>query len=449
MNSISSHRLNLPRRLTPAVACLSVALGSLPVDAAESSLVYPGTDGRLVYATWSVRGQTNSVNKIPDFSYAGYKGGGVAIPLVPVRATVNPVTGDDSASIQAAIDQVAALTPDANGIRGAVLLNAGTYDCANTLFIRTSGVVLRGQGNLSSGGTRIRNTSASSQELAVVRLEGTDQRTNTNQTNITSAYVAVGSRTLTVASASAYAVGDTIAIVRTPNQTWIDLMGTSGFDTPWTTTTYTIMFERKVTAKSGNTLTFDAPLTHVIETQYGGGYVTKFSNPGRIQNVGVENIWMEGRDSTSADTRAHFAVETEWVDNAWIRDVTGRYLQEGFRLGDGSKHVTLQDCAAIEFRGSYSGSFVYPYRIEYHKTGGLYGGGYNLIQRCYADEARHSYVPGPRLSGPDVILDVLSRRDIEHSGPHQRYASGQLMDNLSVPRITVNNRGNGGTGHGW
>jgi len=34
-----------------------------------TSLVYPGTDGRLVYVADSLG------NKIPDFSNAGYKGG--------------------------------------------------------------------------------------------------------------------------------------------------------------------------------------------------------------------------------------------------------------------------------------------------------------------------------------------------------------------------------------
>ena len=36
-----------------------------------TTLVYPGTDGRLVYIADSLG------NKIPDFSNAGYKGGGV------------------------------------------------------------------------------------------------------------------------------------------------------------------------------------------------------------------------------------------------------------------------------------------------------------------------------------------------------------------------------------
>src|SRR5687767_13201695 len=48
-----------------------------------SSWVYPGPDGRLVYKK-DERG-----NQVPDFSYAGYLGGGVALPSVPVVQTLS------------------------------------------------------------------------------------------------------------------------------------------------------------------------------------------------------------------------------------------------------------------------------------------------------------------------------------------------------------------------
>jgi hypothetical protein len=38
-----------------------------------------------------------------------------------------------------------------NGFRGAVLLNAGNYNCKRGLTIKTSGVVLRGSGSGSDG----------------------------------------------------------------------------------------------------------------------------------------------------------------------------------------------------------------------------------------------------------------------------------------------------------
>src|SRR4051812_3868475 len=67
-------------------------------------------------------------NRLPDFSHAGYGGGGVALPDVPARVLVSPMGGDAGARIQAAIDYVCGLAPDAQGIRGAVQLAAGRYE---------------------------------------------------------------------------------------------------------------------------------------------------------------------------------------------------------------------------------------------------------------------------------------------------------------------------------
>src|SRR4051812_1937251 len=83
---------------------------------------YSGADGRMLYQPQPLG------DHIEDYSTAGYMGGTVPIPDVPIKQTVNPVAGDNASSIQAAINAVAALPLDANGFRGAVYLNAGTYD---------------------------------------------------------------------------------------------------------------------------------------------------------------------------------------------------------------------------------------------------------------------------------------------------------------------------------
>src|SRR5207244_1168214 len=64
------------------------------------STVNVGPDGKLVYS-YDPNG-----DRIPDFSECGYGGGGVTIPDVPVKVTLQPVAGDNSPQIQAAIDQV-------------------------------------------------------------------------------------------------------------------------------------------------------------------------------------------------------------------------------------------------------------------------------------------------------------------------------------------------------
>ena len=68
------------------------------------------------------------------------------IPEVPVKAVVSWMPGDNTARIQQAIDYVSSLEPDAQGFRGAVLLEKGCYEIAGGLTISASGVVLRGSG---------------------------------------------------------------------------------------------------------------------------------------------------------------------------------------------------------------------------------------------------------------------------------------------------------------
>src|SRR5437870_5187055 len=98
-----------------SAACLifTVSLclcGSTQPQTAPRRFVSQGANNKLVYDT-DARG-----NRIPDFSHAGYQGGGVAIPDAPVRVIVTPGKGDNTARIQAAIDYVAGLPPDAQGL---------------------------------------------------------------------------------------------------------------------------------------------------------------------------------------------------------------------------------------------------------------------------------------------------------------------------------------------
>jgi len=97
-----------------AAFALTAAL-AVPALAKEypSPVLPGGQDGKLKYETLA-RG-----DRVPDYSHAGYRGGGVPLPLLPAKVQVAPAEGDDGARIQAAIDFVSGLAPDANGHRGA------------------------------------------------------------------------------------------------------------------------------------------------------------------------------------------------------------------------------------------------------------------------------------------------------------------------------------------
>ena len=127
------------------IILLVVATSVAVAGQGRSKWVYLDAQQKLRYAT-DPRG-----NRIMDFSHAGYGGGGVALPVVRVVRTVRASPGDNTALIQSALDEVSRGPIGADGFRGAVLLEPGTYHVSLTLRIAATGVVLRGSGSGETG----------------------------------------------------------------------------------------------------------------------------------------------------------------------------------------------------------------------------------------------------------------------------------------------------------
>jgi hypothetical protein len=143
---------------------VTVESPGLPLPPVPERLVAEGAGG-LIYSPYANQGQTNAVHTVPDYSRAGYMGGGVALPFVPSVVVLEPAAGDDGARIQGAINSVAAMPLGPNGFRGAILLKAGDYEVASTLNINASGIVIRGEGSQENGGTRIIYTATTQSNL--------------------------------------------------------------------------------------------------------------------------------------------------------------------------------------------------------------------------------------------------------------------------------------------
>lgn len=126
-------------------------------DSAPLVSMSPG--GKLIYKPYSDKG-----DRILDFSQCGYMRSEIPIPDVPVVETLTPPAGrakpvgkmaypvgpDSRGLIQGAIDKVAKRDPDAQGLRGAVLLKKGTWYVYGGLRV-LPGVVLRGEGDGEDG----------------------------------------------------------------------------------------------------------------------------------------------------------------------------------------------------------------------------------------------------------------------------------------------------------
>jgi hypothetical protein len=413
-----------------------------PPPPPSAQWVHFGPNGTLVYYSDSLG------NRLPDFSYAGYMGGGVPLPVLPVKTTINPIAGDNTANIQNAINAVSALTPDANGFRGAVLLNPGIYQIAGTLLINASGVVLRGSGDSTNNGTVLLVTGTARN---VITVGGTGSWSKTGSTYyITNAYVPLGATNFNVSGSPPFTVGANIVIQRPQTQPWIDAIDMTNLTNPWTPGTG-LRFERKIVAINGNQITVDAPLCNPIESVWTTGQVYQVTDSGRIQNVGIENLCGVGQiaDYPSNILTGTF-ISYQDIKNSWAHDILMSGWGNGFSLND--KWCTVQDC--IYTNPATGTSSAAPAAYTFGGSAAL-----SLFQRCTSYGGYyHIMVTQAATPGPDVFLNFNCFGTHYNGGPHQRWAAGALHDNIIMapdsqggytPYLAINNRGNDGSGQGW
>lgn len=417
---------------------------------AVSSWVFPGTGDQLVYTP------DGQADHILDYSNVGYQGGIVPIPSVPVQTVVNPGPGDDTALIQAAIDQVSALPLDANGFRGAVLLTAGEYQINDHLEIRASGVVLRGEGD-SETGTVLRATGTDQRTLVQVSGTGAQSRVPGTEHNLVETYVPVGTRTFQVDSTAGLRVGDTVVVRRFGNAAWLSAISMDQLGAgSWQPGLRDLEFDRVITRIEGDWVTVDAPLANAVEQQYGGGSISRYVWPGRIENVGIEQL--RGiTDFTSPTDEDHSwsFISLAAVQNAWVRDATAEHFAFAtVEVGKTAKWVTVQQCRSLAPISQIIGDRRYPFHVNGELT---------LVRDCYSEEGRHDFANSQLVAGPNVFVDSQAVNAYDGSGPHLHWSVGTLFDNLNIQpaasgggsghrgTLDIENRGNlgGGGNHGW
>jgi hypothetical protein len=397
-------------------------------------------NGRLVYTPDSLG------NRIPDFSYCGYKSGNDSIPDLPVRVIVPPAAGDATTRIQAAIDFVSKQTADAKGFRGVVLLQPGTYLVEGALRLHTSGVVIRGSG---IGKTILRGTGAS--RATLIEINGVDDRISGDTISIQTNYVPVNATSFEVAGAKGIRPGQEIQIIRPSVQEWIELLGTDHFgggitSLGWKPGQRDIRWSRTVTAVNGNHVTIDAPLTTALDKIYGGGKVVPFNWKGRITDCGVEALSLES-DFNKANTRDEdhrwMAITIDNAKDCWVRRVSFNYFAgSAVAVYENAARITIEDCIAEKPVSELGGE-----RRNVFFTAGQQ----TLFQRCFSSEGIHDFATGFCAPGPNAFVQCEAKNAYGFSGGIDSWASGVLFDIVNVDgnAISFLNRGQDGQGAGW
>jgi len=408
-------------------------------NAPISSWAQVAESGRLAYR------HLPSGDRMVDFSYAGYGGGGVKLPKLAVKKTVQPSGGDDTATIQEVIDEVAQL-PLSHGVRGAVLLTKGHFRCRGTLRLNADGIVLRGSGAQKSG-TIIEMTAEPHLGVAVgSRME--IQATGTPVPAL-DAYVASGAQSLDVADPSTFVVGDRVQIVRPVTSTWLAFMGMDSLSRNGRKETWvsgSLETVRTIARIAGTRLFFDVPLTDSYDKAYlgpGGATVVKVTEKGEIANVGIESIrFVAPARKIILSDKPFDGLAMQGVVDGWARDLQFVDVTEAVEIARTSRRVTVED-VDVEQSTPIQGA-AKPADFSLNGT-------QILVDRCSAAGDNVFYIAvGPAMQGPNVVLHC-SFHGNGHIQPHQRWSTGILIDSCEVRDggIDLMNRGEMGSGHGW
>ncbi|MEI9955929.1 MAG: DUF6298 domain-containing protein [Ferruginibacter sp.] len=400
--------------------------------------------GKLLYTPDSLG------NRIPDFSYCGYKASEQTIPDVAIQIVVPVAKGDATLRIQSALDYVASLPVDANGFRGAVLLQKGEYEILGQLQINASGVVLRGSG-MNEGGTTL--IGAGTGRLALIKIIGKKNEVSKGELKIIDSYVPVNATSFKVNQTYDNKKDDyrTNIIIRRPStKEWIAALGTAEFGggisaLGWKPGDRDIFFDRTIAKIEGNTITIDAPLTTALDSTYGGGSVY-FYTDNRINNAGVENLHcVSTYDKNNLKDEDHRwnAINVENAEDAWVRQINfENFAGSAVSVLETSKRITVEDCRSTNPISEIGGQRRYTFLTTGQQT---------LFQRCYAEYGYHDFAVGYCAPGPNAFVQCESHLPYSFSGAIDSWASGILLDVVNVDgnALRFGNRGQDANGAGW
>ncbi|CAO3563972.1 unnamed protein product [Mortierella alpina] len=364
-------------------------------------------------------------------------------------------------------------------IRGAVLLKKGTYRVAGALIINKSGVVLRGEGQ-DSNGTVIIATGKIQRDFMLVngmlsssmgseakqkekaRTRDMMPRNGYKSSNKAETrarkgvYIPVGTTTIQVDDVTGFYIHDKIGIERLGDEKWIADIGmdklpprpdTTKASTQWTPKSYTFRFERTIVGvdRANRALIVDIPMVMNFDPKYERAkiYHLVHKTP-LISDAGVENLHLvSAYNSKDPEDEMHgwYGVVVDNAINGWVANVTTKHFVSGIFASIWSRFITVQDCAVLDpISKPSSGGRRYQFNLS---------GQMGLDKRCHTNHGRHDFITQGRVCGPNVFVDSEGDQANNDSGPHERWATGVLYDNIASNKIIIGNRSWSGSGQGW
>ncbi|MEJ5961881.1 peptidoglycan-binding protein [Pedobacter immunditicola] len=446
----------MPLYLLIALVSILTLNVSIQAQTSADNRMVKFENNKLVY------NQDKEFNRIPDFSFAGYKNSNVDVPAIKnVIRTISPIPGDNTDHINKAIQASKNVPKDDHGQRGVLLLKKGKYDVYGIINVDVDGLVIRGEGsgNNPDEATVIygRGNSPAQRNIMVVGSGTKKWQKATLQTDIVTDFVQVSSNSFEIKDAKPYQIGDLIVIEHPCSEDWlkaVDYGGTAD-DTigKWTVGFRPIVFKRTITKIKGNQVTIDVPFYNHLNRKLSQSVIYKVKDDVK-SNIGIENLRIEILDWKERDNdedHAKSALQMAGVKDSWIKDVSAaNFSMSGFSFVN-AERVSVLNCIAEDPVSLIKGGRRYNFSVDDYC-------GQILFKDCIAKKGRHNYVSnGTTTVAGIVYLNCLSVDPYATTEGHRQWSMAMLFDNFkdigTMPKnklvLGIYNRGSYGTGHGW
>jgi len=387
-----------------------------------------------------------------DFSHAGYRGGGVPIPLrmenlvdvsLPPYSADPTGVADVTTVLQKALDDVGA----AGG--GVVYMPAGTYRIAvpsgknHALSLTNSNTVLRGAG---SDSTFLFHDETNMRQKCVLYIAPTYASWFSEGEQITQIRTDLDlpTRVIPVESVSGYQVGDQVIVRNTPTEAFIAEHGMTGL---WTQSGIKgVAFKRRIDSidLTRQLLILDAPTRYPLKKR---DEARIYKARPHLQECGLEDFsigmrenpksgWDE-EDYSVAGTGAydaHFAqaFKVEYVENSWVKNIHSYkpsvnsqdvHLLSNCLLLNMCRHITVDSCDFQKPQYEGGGGNGYMYTLQANDC---------LVSNSRANHSRHNYDFKYPFSNGNVILNCRAENSKYSSDFHMYLSMSNLFDHTTL-----------------
>ena len=171
---------------------------------------------------------------------------------------------------------------------------------------------------------------------------------------------------------------------------------------------------------------------------------------GASTEIGVENLSISLEPTCSGvilrdkGCSSNAIIFNSYTTDSWVRNVDIVGFNQFVRVAGMAMRITVEN-VAMHRTNDTDGGAGGPADITLSGTQTLVTG---CSTRGDTNASSFSVVTGAEVLGPNAVVNHFTEQSSQQIQPHQRWASGFLVDSTNAS-LSFINRGTRGSGHGW